>query len=123
MTRTAYTISPPVANDQWHMNVPVRKNLMQATAPSIKIVTDEAKDYLDHFVGRPGTISTLNITGVADLNIDGNELSAWDLSFDLVCRTANRVLFGLDLAHDPRRRRVCVEYSEIMFAGADRIRH
>ncbi|KIX05632.1 uncharacterized protein Z518_03604 [Rhinocladiella mackenziei CBS 650.93] len=106
MTQTAYTISAPVANDQWHMNVPVRKNLMLALTPSLEIIVAEARAYLDEQIGQPESTSVL----------------ASDFAFDIVVRTANRVLFGKQLARDPRWKRVCVEYSEVMFAGANKIR-
>lgn len=45
------------------------------------------------------------------------------LSFDVITRTANRLLFGTNLARDPEFQELSIDYTEIMFGGANAIRN
>lgn len=46
----------------------------------------------------------------------------WPVSFNLVARTANRLLFGVNLARDPEFLKLSIDYTKTMFGGAHMIR-
>jgi len=47
----------------------------------------------------------------------------YPIAFKIVTRTANRLLFGADLARNEEFLQLAIDYSDTFFAGANKIRH
>lgn len=59
---------------------------------------------------------------VTDEMKEWQEVSMWDTSFRVVTRTANKLLFGGQLSSNPEFLRLSIDYSFVMFGGADLVR-
>ncbi|OAG35209.1 hypothetical protein AYO21_10607 [Fonsecaea monophora] len=106
-----YTLHKFMETDQYH-NVVVQRQLTQNLGPSLYAIVDEAKGSFKD------TLGTFKVS----FPLVPTDLTMWNLSFDIVTRTANRLLFGPELAKNAEFLRLSVDFSFIMFGGADMIR-
>ncbi|KAH3940618.1 hypothetical protein HBH98_219170 [Parastagonospora nodorum] len=122
-----HTLHAHLEVDQYHFSV-VQKQLTQNLGPGLPDVVDEAKHAWAEELGKPKgpVILKLNSCLVydckADYVPDWTEIAMWDTTFRIVTRTANRLLFGKCLASNPEFLRFSIDYSFVMFGGADLIR-
>ncbi|RMI96868.1 hypothetical protein CDV36_016281 [Fusarium kuroshium] len=103
-----HTLHKRLMWDQYHFELPIRKSLTQSLGPKLDDIVEEAKMSLVEYIG--------------DCH-EWKNLPMSRLSFDLVTRTANRLLFGTDLARDPDFQELSIDYTTIMFGGANMIRN
>ncbi|KIX09043.1 uncharacterized protein Z518_00121 [Rhinocladiella mackenziei CBS 650.93] len=108
ITQVAWTIHSRLAWDQFHFKTPIRKTLTESLGPKLPDIVEEAKMCLHEYVGR---------------SKDWTPRKMYTLGFDIVTRTANRLLFGADLARDPEFQRLSIHYTDILFGGAEKVRN
>ncbi|RSL57416.1 hypothetical protein BHE90_017151 [Fusarium euwallaceae] len=108
LMQLGHTLHKRLMWDQYHFELPIRKSLTQSLGPKLDDIVEEAKMSLVEYIG--------------DCH-EWKNLPMSRLSFDLVTRTANRLLFGTDLARDPDFQELSIDYTTIMFGGANMIRN
>ncbi|KAJ0418875.1 cytochrome P450 [Aspergillus carlsbadensis] len=106
--QVGHTLHPRLMWDQYHFDAPIRKSLTQSLGPKLPDIVEEAKLSLEDTVGSPAGWSSH---------------AMHPLAFTTVTRTANRLLFGPDLARNPEFTTLSIEYTTTMFGGAQTIRH
>lgn len=134
-----HTLHKRLMWDQYHFELPIRKSLTQSLGPKLPDIIEEAKLSLVEYIGdctgklssapshsrAPccllGPVTSINLT--TRYCAEGKPLLMSRLSFDVVTRTANRLLFGTHLARDPEFQNLSIDYTEIMFGGANTIRN
>jgi hypothetical protein len=78
------------------------------------------------FLGNQKVIYPILATGeymLRDVMAEWKPIPMFTTSFNIVTRTANRLLFGAELARDPEFLKLAIEYSDTFFVGANKIRH
>ncbi|KAH6967583.1 cytochrome P450 [Ilyonectria sp. MPI-CAGE-AT-0026] len=108
LMQLGHTLHKRLMWDQYHFEIPVRKSLTQSLGPKLPDIVEEAKLSLIDYIG--------------DCQ-DWKPLPMSRLSFDVITRTANRLLFGPDLARDSEFQDLSIDYTNIMFGGANAIRN
>ncbi|GME33224.1 cytochrome P450 [Neofusicoccum parvum] len=103
-----HTLHPVLAKDQYHMFDPIKKSLTRSLGPRLPDIVEEGRMSLDKFVGRPKDWAPYNVT---------------DVSFSVITQTANRLLFGPDLARDEEFMDLSIKHTGTVFGGANTIRH
>ncbi|CAK7243312.1 MAG: hypothetical protein STHCBS139747_004830 [Sporothrix thermara] len=103
-----YTLDPKLTVAQYHFELPIRKSLTQSLGPKLPDIVDEAKLAMQEFIGDVSS---------------WKEFGSEDLCFNLVTRTANRLLFGPDLARNEEFQTLSILYTGVMFGGANMIRN
>lgn len=101
-----YTLNAHLEVDQYHFGI-VQRQLTQNLGPGLPAIVDEGRSAFAKILGR---------------SEEWREVGMWDASFQVVTRTANRLLFGEDLAKDPDFLKLSIDYSFTMFGGADMVR-
>ncbi|KIX01184.1 uncharacterized protein Z518_08909 [Rhinocladiella mackenziei CBS 650.93] len=104
LMQTGHTLHKDLEWDQYHFNV-VSKQLTQSLGPGLPAIVDECFGAFHDLIGEPkGMFSDI-------------------MSFSIVPRTANRLLFGVDLAKNRDFLKLAIDCSDTFFAGANMIRH
>ncbi|KIV81301.1 hypothetical protein PV11_03496 [Exophiala sideris] len=101
-----HTLHRIMESDQYH-NAVVQKQLTQSLGPRLPDIVDEAKKSFNDEIGYLSK---------------SQDFVMWDKSFAIVTRTANRLLFGPELAKDKGFLRLSIDFSYVMFGGADLVR-
>ncbi|OAG44392.1 hypothetical protein AYO21_01388 [Fonsecaea monophora] len=107
LVQTRYTMHKNLEYDQYHFNV-VSKQLTQSLGPGLPAIVDECFGAFHDLIGEPK---------------EWKSMVMFPVSFNIVTRTANRLLFGADLARNKEFLKLAIEYSDTFFAGANMIRH
>ncbi|KAH6988315.1 cytochrome P450 [Ilyonectria sp. MPI-CAGE-AT-0026] len=102
-----HTMHKVLEVDQYHFNV-VSKQLTQSLGPGLPHIVDECKGAFHDIIGEPREWKSFHMFPTA---------------FQLTTRTANRLLFGADLARNKEFLQLAIDYSDTFFAGANTIRH
>ncbi|KAJ3548541.1 hypothetical protein NM208_g955 [Fusarium decemcellulare] len=108
LMQLGHTLHRRLMWDQYHFELPIRKSLTQSLGPKLPDIVEEAKLSLVEYIG--------------DCT-DWKPLLMSRLSFDIITRTANRLLFGTHLARDSEFQELSINYTEVMFGGANMIRN
>ncbi|KAJ9144526.1 Cytochrome P450 [Pleurostoma richardsiae] len=108
LMQLGHTLHKRLMVDQYHFDIPIRKSLTQSLGPKLPDIVEEAKLSLQQYIGE---------------SKDWTPHHMHDLAFDLVTRTANRLLFGPELARNEEFQKLSIDYTTIMFGGADMIRN
>ncbi|OAL27831.1 hypothetical protein AYO20_09684 [Fonsecaea nubica] len=107
LMQTRHTMHKDLEWDQYHFNV-VSKQLTHSLGPGLPEIVDECKGAFATEIGHPE---------------DWKSVHMYPTAFNIVTRTANRLLFGKELARDPSFLKMAIEYSECFFGGANMVRH
>ncbi|KAF5228138.1 hypothetical protein FANTH_14585 [Fusarium anthophilum] len=102
-----HTLHPLAAVDQFHFDLPIRKSLTQALGPRLLDIVEEGKLAIDEYIGH---------------SKDWKPLNGMETSFNVVARTANRLLFGIPLTRNKEFHQLSIDYTFVMFGGADIVR-
>ncbi|KAJ5638390.1 hypothetical protein N7490_008269 [Penicillium lividum] len=101
------TLHKIVAIDQFHFDLPIKKSLTQALGPKLADIVDEAKLAINEFIGDAK---------------DRTRINGLEMCFNIVTRTANRLLFNIPLTRNKEFHKLSVDYTFVMFGGADKVR-
>ncbi|KIX06643.1 uncharacterized protein Z518_04619 [Rhinocladiella mackenziei CBS 650.93] len=107
LTQLRHTLHPKMETNQFHHEIPLRKSLTESLGPKLGDIVEEAKLSLEAQIGKTK-------------NWEPRQM--YPLGFRVVTRTANRLLFGLELTRNPEFEQLSIDYAGIFFGGAEKIR-
>ncbi|KIX06715.1 uncharacterized protein Z518_04691 [Rhinocladiella mackenziei CBS 650.93] len=107
LMQTRHTMHPDLEWDQYHFNV-VSKQLTHSLGPGLPSIVDECKGAFHDQIGEPK---------------DWTPFHMYPVAFKITTRTANRLLFGRELARTKDFLQLAIDYSDTFFGGANMIRH
>ncbi|KIX08863.1 uncharacterized protein Z518_03520 [Rhinocladiella mackenziei CBS 650.93] len=107
LTQVAWTLHRRLAWDQFHFHTPISKSLTESLGPRLLDVVEEAKMSIKDYIGSEK---------------DWTPKKMYPVGFEIVTRTANRLLFGEKLARDKEFQDLSVNYTNVLFGGAEMIR-
>ncbi|KAF5003206.1 hypothetical protein FDECE_10224 [Fusarium decemcellulare] len=102
-----HTLDGRLMHDHFHVDMPIKK-LTNSLGPKLPDIVEEAQLAIDKFIGSPTEWTPHKIM---------------PLSFNIVTRTANRLLFGTQLTRNDDFLKLSIDYTTIMFGAANRIRN
>ncbi|KIX08844.1 uncharacterized protein Z518_03501 [Rhinocladiella mackenziei CBS 650.93] len=109
LTQLRYTLHPKMTYNQFHHDIPLRKSLTESLGPKLPDIVEEAK-------------LTLNARSNSLVLTEWVSYKMYPLGFQIVTRTANRLLFGIELTRNAEFEQLSINYAGILFGGAEKIR-